>query len=105
MPAVSVAGCGAGGGAPCALIGSAFTGGGGVVLGGGGRGAGGWVGAYDSIDVGDVERDRVVCRGRLDGKCCWATMLVDGDGRAHGMMGCRQFRSLVLARDAMLQAH
>ncbi|HEY9578494.1 MAG TPA: hypothetical protein VIR65_01380 [Rhizorhapis sp.] len=64
-----------------------------------------WLGAYDSIDDEDVELDRIVCLGRLDGKWFCATMLVDGDGRAHGMMGCRQFRSLVLARDAMLHAH
>ena len=64
-----------------------------------------WLGAYDSIDDEDVELDRIACLGRLDGKWFCATMLVDGDGRAHGMMGCRQFRSLVLARDAMLHAH
>src|SRR3546814_20362283 len=64
-----------------------------------------WLGCYDSIDDEDVELDRIVCLGRLDGKWFCATMLVDGDGRAHGMMGCRQFRSLVLARDAMLHAH
>jgi hypothetical protein len=64
-----------------------------------------WLGAYDSIDDEDVELDRIACLGRLDGKWFCATMLVDGDGQAYGMMGCRQFRSLVQARDAMLHAH
>src|SRR3546814_19908670 len=48
-----------------------------------------WLGAYDSIDDEDVELDRIVCLGRLDGKWFCATMLVDGDGRAHGVLGCR----------------
>ncbi len=64
-----------------------------------------WLGAYEGCDDEDVELDRIACLGRLDGKWFCATMLVDGDGRAHGMMGCRQFRSLVGARDAMLDAH
>jgi len=64
-----------------------------------------WLGAYESFDDEDVELDRIACLGRLDGKWFCATMLVDGDGQAHGMMGCRTFRSLVRARDAMLHAH
>ena len=64
-----------------------------------------WIGAYESTDDEDFELDRIAICGRLDGKWFCATMLVDGDGNAHGMMGCRQFRSLVRARDAMLHAH
>jgi hypothetical protein len=64
-----------------------------------------WLGAYESCDDEDVELDRIACLGRLDGKWFCATMLVDGDGQAHGMMGCRTFRSLVRERDAMLDAH
>ena len=64
-----------------------------------------WIGAYDSDDDEDFELDRIAICGRLDGKWFCATMLVDGDGQAHGMMGCRTFRSLVRARDAMLHAH
>lgn len=64
-----------------------------------------WIGAYESADDKDFELDRIAICGRLDGKWFCATMLVDGDGQAHGMMGCRQFRSLVRARNEMLHAH
>lgn len=64
-----------------------------------------WIGAYESPDDEDFELDRIAICGRLDDKWFCATMLVDGDGQAHGMMGCRRFRSLVRARDAMLHAH
>ena len=64
-----------------------------------------WIGTYESADDEEFELDRIAICGRLDGKWFCATMLVDGDGQAHGMMGCRQFRSLVRARDAMLHAH
>jgi hypothetical protein len=63
-----------------------------------------WIGAYESSDDDEFELDRIAICGRLDGKWFCATMLVDGDGNAHGMMGCRTFRSLVRARDAMLHA-
>lgn len=64
-----------------------------------------WIGAYESPDGEEYELDRIAICGRLDGKCFCATMIVDGEGQAHGMVGCRQFRSLVRARDAMLDAH
>ena len=64
-----------------------------------------WIGAYGSAGDEEYDLDRIAICGRLDGKWFCATMLVDGDGQAHGMLGCRQFRSLVRARDAMLHAH
>jgi hypothetical protein len=64
-----------------------------------------WIGTYESTEDADFELDRIAICGRLDGKWFCATMLVDGDGQAQGMMGCRRFRSLVRARDAMLHAH
>jgi len=64
-----------------------------------------WIGAYETPDDEEFELDRIAIYGRLDGKWFCATTLVDGDGQAHGMMGCRLFRSLVRARDAMLHAH
>jgi hypothetical protein len=63
-----------------------------------------WLGAYGNADDEDFELDRIAICGRLDGTWFCATMLVDGNGKAHGMMGCRQFRSPVGARDAMLRA-
>lgn len=64
-----------------------------------------WLGTYESVDDEDVELDRMACLGRLNGKWFCATMLVDGDGGPHGMVGCRTFASLARARDAMLDAH
>lgn len=64
-----------------------------------------WIGAYENPDDEEFELDRLAICGRLDGKWFCATMLVDGDGQAHRMTGCRLFRSLVRARDAMLHAH
>lgn len=64
-----------------------------------------WIGTYEGIEDEGLALDRIAICGRLDGNWFCAVMLVDGDGQAHGMMGCRQFRSLVRARDAMLHAH
>jgi hypothetical protein len=64
-----------------------------------------WIGAYESADEEDFDLDRIAILGRLDGKWFCATMLVDGEGQAHGMMGCRQFGSVGKARDAMRNAH
>lgn len=64
-----------------------------------------WIGAYDSTEGEEFEFDRIAICGRLDGTWFCATMLVDGDGNAHGMIGYRTFRSLASARKAMLDAH
>ncbi|WP_448659172.1 hypothetical protein ACPVPU_01585 [Sphingomonas sp. CJ99] len=64
-----------------------------------------WIGTYETPEGEEFELDRIAICGRLDGKWFCATMLVDGDGQAQGMMGCRTFRSLIRARDAMLHAH
>jgi len=63
-----------------------------------------WIGGCEGTDEGDLELDRIAICGRLDGLWFYATMLVDGEGQAHGMTGCRQFRSLAMARDAMFRA-
>lgn len=53
-----------------------------------------WLGSYHTLDGDDeVELDRVRIMGRLDGKWFVATMIVDGEGNAHGMLGCRKFGS------------
>jgi hypothetical protein len=64
-----------------------------------------WIGTYENPDDEEFELDRIAICGRLDGKWFCATMLMDGDGQAHGMMDCRTFRSLAGARDAMFNAH
>ena len=63
-----------------------------------------WIGAYESIDDGDFELDRVRIFGKLDGRWFVATMIVDGDGNAHGMMGKRNFRHEREARAAFADA-
>ena len=64
-----------------------------------------WLGAYDSDDVDDFWLDRVAICGRLDARWFAATMIVDGDGNAHGMLGCRTFSSRKAAREAVASAH
>lgn len=51
-----------------------------------------WIGAFESIDDGEIDLDRVRIFGRLDGKWFVAVMIVDGDGNPHGLMGKREFR-------------
>ena len=64
-----------------------------------------WLGVYESVEDEDFGLDRVAICGRLDGKWFAATMIVDGDGSAHGMLGCRSFGSEKAAREALAQAH
>jgi len=59
-----------------------------------------WVGAYESLDDDEFELDRIAILGRLDGEYFVATMIVDGDGNAQGMMGRRAFESESEASDA-----
>ena len=64
-----------------------------------------WLGVYESCEDEDFGLDRVAICGRLDGKWFAATMIVDGNGSAHGMLGCRSFRSEKAAREALAEAH
>jgi hypothetical protein len=45
-----------------------------------------WIATYESADDEDVELERIAICGHLDGKWFCATMIVDGEGQAHGMM-------------------
>jgi hypothetical protein len=63
-----------------------------------------WLGAYDAQDDDEMEPDRIQILGRLDGRWFVATCIIDGDGNAHGMLGCRNFRSESLARKAFSDA-
>jgi hypothetical protein len=64
-----------------------------------------WLGAYEGNEEDDFWLDRVAICGRLNAKWFAATMIVDGDGNAHGMLGCREFGSRKAAREAMATAH
>ncbi len=64
-----------------------------------------WLGGYESAEDEELELDRVAICGRLDGKWYAATMIIDGDGSARGMLGCRSFGSEKAAREALTQAH
>lgn len=70
-----------------------------------------WLGSYAAGDSGfasdedeetgsDILLDRVAICGRIDGRNFVATMIVDGDGNAHGMLGKREFVSAKAARSA-----
>jgi hypothetical protein len=56
-----------------------------------------WIGAYESIDVEETDLDRVRVFGRLDGRWFVASMIVDGDGNPHGLLGKRTFGSRKIA--------
>lgn len=64
-----------------------------------------WLGSYEALDDDDTELDRVAIRGRLGDEWFMATMIVDGDGNAQGMLGCRAFDSAAMAHRALLAAH
>jgi hypothetical protein len=64
-----------------------------------------WLGVYEGVEEEDFDLDRVAICGRLDGKWFAATMIIDGEGSARGMLGCRSFRSEKAARKALTQAH
>jgi hypothetical protein len=50
-----------------------------------------WLGGYQTEDDEEIELDRILIRGVLDGGWFVATCIVDGDGNPHGMLGCRNF--------------
>ena len=64
-----------------------------------------WIGAYESGDDDNIELDRVGIVGRLDGRWFVATMIVDGEGKAHGMLGRRGFGGRSAALKAFGEAH
>jgi len=64
-----------------------------------------WLGAYEGGAEEGFWLDRVAICGRFDARWFAATMIVDGDGKAHGMLGCREFGSRKAAREAMATAH
>jgi hypothetical protein len=69
------------------------------------RGTERWLGSYESVDGDEFALDRIAICGCMDGEWFMATMIVDGDGEAHGMLGCRAFSSDRAARKAMETAH
>ena len=64
-----------------------------------------WLGAYESVSEEELELDRVAVCGRLDGAWFTATCIVDGEGQAHGMIGCRTFGTERQARRAFAHVH
>lgn len=51
-----------------------------------------WLGTYRSLDEEDCALDRIAIIGRLEHRWFVATMIVDGQGEPHGMIGKRTFR-------------
>lgn len=65
-----------------------------------------WLGAYDFSDLDDdLVLDRVAILGKLNGRWFAASMIVDGDGQAHGLLGCRDFHRLRAAEEAYDRLH
>jgi len=64
-----------------------------------------WLGAYQAIEDEGLELDRVAVLGRLDGSWFVAVCIVDGDGQAHGLAGCRHCESKVEAEDSYAALH
>ncbi|MGY2736593.1 hypothetical protein [Sphingomonas sp. UYP23] len=60
-----------------------------------------WLGNYEGGDEDELVLDRVAICGKLDGRWFVATMIVDGEGEAHGMLGCRAFRGRKAAETAL----
>lgn len=63
-----------------------------------------WLGAYESLDEEDFWLDRVAICGSLGPRWFTAIMVVDGNGNAHGMLGCREFGSRTAAHAAMAKS-
>jgi hypothetical protein len=63
-----------------------------------------WLGTYEGPDDGEFELDRIAIFGKFDGRWFTATMIVDGEGLPHGMLGQQTFRSERLARQAYAEA-
>lgn len=63
-----------------------------------------WLGAYEAQNNDDIELDRVAVLGFLDGRWFVATIIVDGGGNPHFMLGCRKFRGETAARKAYADA-
>lgn len=63
-----------------------------------------WIDCFDDGSDEDFELDRVRIIGVLDARWFVATMIVDGDGHAQGMLGNREFPSEIEARKAFADA-
>lgn len=68
-----------------------------------------WLGSYEGGDDDDgdsfVELDRIAVLGAIGTEYFVATLIVDGDGNPHGMLGKRAFESENAARQAFGNAH
>jgi hypothetical protein len=64
-----------------------------------------WLGAYQAIEEEDFELDRVAVLGLLDGEWFVAVCIVDGDGRAHGLAGCRHCATMAEAEAGYAALH
>jgi hypothetical protein len=65
-----------------------------------------WLGSYEDPDGDDqVELDRIAVMGRLNGAWFVASLIVDGEGMPHGVLGRRNFRRVDHARKAFAAMH
>lgn len=52
-----------------------------------------WIGSFENSNDDGYELERIAILARLDGDWIAATLIVDGDGRPHGLMGRRGFKT------------
>jgi len=64
-----------------------------------------WIGAYESDDEDESWLDRVAIYGRLDGLWFAAIMIIDGEGGARGVLGCRHLGTRNAARAVMMKTN
>jgi len=63
-----------------------------------------WLGQYHGDDPHEPELDRVAVLGAIAGGWFVATLIVDGEGQAQGLLGRRDFECADLARKAFDRA-
>lgn len=64
-----------------------------------------WLGAYQDADEEGFELGRIAILGRLAGRWVVAQLIVDGDGRPHGLLARRNFSRVDAARKAFVALH
>jgi len=63
-----------------------------------------WLGQYQGDGQDEQELDRITILGAIDGRWFVATVIVDGEGQAHALLGRRDFECADLARQAFDRA-
>jgi hypothetical protein len=63
-----------------------------------------WLGTWQGEATDGIELDRVAVLGTLDGRWFIASLIIDGEGMPHGLIGRRQFLRRPAAEEAFADA-